>query len=202
MILQPHRIEGTPMSPPESLVVQDATESDMSEIQSIYEKHVLHGIATFEEEPPSIHEMRARRMRVLDSGLPYLAAHLGGQVVGYSYATSYRARPAYRYTIEDSVYILDGLGGKGIGGALLSALIARCECGPWRQMVAVIGDSANMGSVALHRSHGFELTGTLHSVGFKLGRWVDTVLMQRPLGEGSRSKPSDSALVCPTSTRD
>ena len=141
-------------------------------------------------------------MLALDSGLPYLAAHLNGQIVGYSYATAYRARPAYRYTIEDSVYILDGLGGKGIGGALLGALIARCERGPWRQMVAVIGDSANAGSIALHRSNGFELMGMLHSVGFKLGRWVDTVLMQRPLGVGSRSRPSGGQLAGPTSARD
>ncbi len=162
----------------------------MPAIQAIYAHHVLHGLATFEEVPPSVDEMIARRAAVLKAGLPYLAAHLDGRVVGYAYATAYRPRPAYRHTIEDSVYVAQGSSGHGIGRALLRSLIEHCERGPWRQMLAVIGNSANAGSIALHRSLGFQPIGTLHSVGFKLGRWVDTVLMQRTLGDGDRSLPS------------
>ena len=161
----------------------------MPAIQALYAHHVLHGLATFEEMPPSVRDMTERRAAVLTAGLPYLAAELDGQVVGYAYATMYRPRPAYRHTIEDSVYVAQGLGGRGIGAALLRALIARCELGPWRQMLAVIGNSGNVGSIALHRSLGFAPIGTLHSVGFKLGRWVDTVLMQRALGDGDRDLP-------------
>lgn len=167
-----------------AVFVRDAAAADMSTIQAIYAHHVLHGLATFEETPPSTDDMLDRRAAVLALGLPYLVAELDGRVVGYSYATAYRPRPAYRHTIEDSVYIADGLGGRGIGTALLGTLIARCEAGPWRQMLAVIGNSGNAGSLALHRLAGFQTVGTLRSVGFKLGQWVDTVLMQRPLGAG------------------
>jgi phosphinothricin acetyltransferase len=170
--------------------VRDAGEADVPAIQAIYAPHVLHGLATFEEVPPSVAEMAKRRAAVLEAGLPYLAAQLDGRVVGYAYATAYRPRPAYRHTIEDSIYVAHGLGGRGIGVALLQALIERCERGPWRQMLAVIGDSGNARSIALHRRCGFAPIGTLHSVGFKLGRWVDTVLMQRALGDGDRSAPS------------
>ena len=170
--------------------VHDAAEADMPAIQAIYSHHVLHGLATFEEVPPTVAEMTARRAAVLNAGLPYLTARLDGRVVGYAYATAYRPRPAYRHTIEDSVYVEHGLGGRGIGAALLQALIERCERGPWRQMLAVIGHSGNSGSIALHRSFGFQPVGTLHAVGFKLGRWVDTVLMQRALGDGDGSAPS------------
>ena len=171
------------------VTVRDTVESDMPQIEAIYAHHVLHGLASFEEVPPSLDEMCSRRRAVLALGLPYLAAELEGKVVGYSYAATYRARPAYRYTIEDSVYIADGQGGKGVGTALLCELIARCESGPWRQMLAVIGDSGNAGSIALHRNLGFSIVGTLPSVGFKFQRWVDSVLMQRPLGEGDRNNP-------------
>jgi phosphinothricin acetyltransferase len=172
------------------ITIRDATDADMAAIEIIYAHHVLHGLATFEEVPPSADELLVRRASVLALGLPYLVAEMDGRIVGYSYATTYRQRPAYRYTIEDSVYVADGFGGRGIGTALLRTLIARCETGPWRQMLAVIGNSANAGSIALHRSLGFEMAGTLKSVGFKLGRWVDTVLMQRALGEGSRTAPA------------
>lgn len=171
------------------ILVRDARPDDMAAVQKIYAHHVLNGLATFEETPPSVDEMLARRSAVLAAGLPYLAAERGGRIVGYSYATSYRPRPAYRHTIEDSVYVADGLGGEGIGTRLLGTLIARCEAGPWRQMLAVIGDSGNAGSIALHRRLGFQPAGTLQSVGFKLGRWVDTVLMQRVLSEGAGSPP-------------
>ena len=161
----------------------------MGVVAAIYAQHVLHGLASFEEVPPSLAEIQTRRASVLQLGLPYLVAELDGRVVGYSYATAYRARPAYRYTIEDSVYVEDGLNGRGIGSALLGELIARCEHGPWRQMLAVIGDSDNLGSIALHRRMGFRHVGNLTSVGFKLGRWVDSVFMQRALGAGDASNP-------------
>jgi L-amino acid N-acyltransferase YncA len=182
---------GDPADVRPTIIVRDATEADMPAVQKIYAHHVLHGLATFEEVPPTTDELLARRAGVLSQGLPYLAAEIGGAVVGYSYAAPYRPRPAYRYTIEDSVYVADGLYGRGIGRALLSALIERCQTGgPWRQMVAVIGDSGNAASIALHEGFGFQPVGTLRAVGFKLGRWVDTVLMQRELGAGSRTPPS------------
>jgi phosphinothricin acetyltransferase len=161
----------------------------MPTIQAIYAEAVLHGLASFEEIPPSLDEMLSRRSGVVAMGLPYLAAELDGRVAGYAYATSYRSRPAYRFTIEDSVYVAEEMRGQGIGRELLAALITRCEAGPWRQMVAVIGDSENKGSVALHESQGFRMVGTLEAVGFKLGRWVDTVLMQRALGYGGDTPP-------------
>jgi L-amino acid N-acyltransferase YncA len=175
---------------PAGLVVRDAAEADIAAVQSIYEHHVLRGLATFEEIPPTLEEIAARRAATLALGLPYLVAEAEGRVVGYAYATSYRPRPAYRYTIEDSVYVAHGLGRRGIGSALLGTLITRCERGPWRQMLAVIGDSRNEASIAVHRRMGFELTGTFRAVGFKFGRWVDTVLMQRALGSGERSLPT------------
>jgi L-amino acid N-acyltransferase YncA len=172
-----------------AILVRDARDTDMDAVTKIYAAHVLHGLASFEEVPPSFDEMKSRRAAVLQLDLPYLVAELDGRVVGYSYATFYRTRPAYRYTVEDSVYVEDGLHGRGIGTALLAELIARCECGPWRQMLAVIGDSGNAGSIALHRRLGFAPAGNLVSVGFKLGRWVDSVFMQRALGAGDSTKP-------------
>jgi phosphinothricin acetyltransferase len=172
-----------------AILVRDADETDMSAVAGVYAKHVLHGLASFEEVPPPLDEMKSRRAGVLKLGLPYLVAELDNHVVGYSYATFYRARPAYRYTVEDSVYVADGLHGRGIGTALLAELIARCERGPWRQMLAVIGDSDNASSIALHRRLGFTSCGTLASVGFKHGRWVDSVFMQRALGPGDSQKP-------------
>jgi L-amino acid N-acyltransferase YncA len=173
----------------QAVLVRDAREQDMPAIQAIYAHEVLYGSASFEEVPPTTDAMLARRASVLELDLPYLAAELEGRVVGYSYATAYRPRPAYRYTIEDSVYVAQAMQGRGIGRALLSALIARCETGPWRQMIAVIGDSGNAGSIALHRQLGFRLVGTFEAVGFKLGRWVDTVHMQRALGPGGDTLP-------------
>jgi L-amino acid N-acyltransferase YncA len=130
--------------------------------------------------------MLARRRASVEAGLPYLVAEADGQTLGFAYATAYRARPAYRFTVEDSVYVADGLAGRGIGSALLGESIAGCEGGPWRQMIAVVGDSANSGSIALHRRFGFEHVGTLRSVGFKFGRWVDTPILQRALGTAGR----------------
>ena len=171
------------------VLIRDATEADMEAVRAIYEKFVLRSVATFEETPPSAAELNARRKAVRTLGLPYLVAELDGRIVGYSYANTYRPRQAYRYTVEDSIYVEEGMGRLGIGSALLGELIARCEAGPWRQMLAVIGGSGNRASIALHRRHGFEPVGTLRSVGFKLGGWVDSVLMQRPLGGGDRTSP-------------
>lgn len=173
-----------------AIIVRDAGDADMSAVQAIYAEHVLHGLASFEEIPPSRDELQSRRASVLKLGLPYLVAEMQGRVVGYSYATAYRARPAYRYTVEDSVYVADGLSGHGIGTMLLGQLITRCEAGPWRQMLAVIGDSGNAASIALHRRMGFRPAGNLISVGFKLGRWVDSVFMQRALGAGDTAPPA------------
>ena len=179
-----------------SLVVRDAAEADMEAVARIYAHHVERGLATFEEAAPTDEEMRARRLKVLAVGAPYLVAEIDGEIVGYCYAAPYHARPAYRHTLEDSVYVAPGRGGRGIGGALLAELIARCEAGPWRWMVAIIGDSGNAASIALHRRYGFELVGTLRSVGFKLGRWVDTPIMQRALGLGD-SRPPDDLTATP-----
>ncbi|SON55732.1 N-acyltransferase YncA [Hartmannibacter diazotrophicus] len=161
----------------------------MAAAADIYAHHVLHGLASFEEVPPTLGDMVSRRTSVLAAGLPYLVAEMDGAVVGYAYAGPYRPRPAYRYTVENSVYVRDGLGGHGIGSALLGALIAECEKGPWRQMLAVIGNSENAASIGLHQRMGFRHAGTFTSVGFKFGRWVDSVLMQRPLGPGDTTLP-------------
>ncbi len=174
------------------LTVRDATTQDVAAVQAIYAVHVLRGLATFEEVPPTPQEMLSRRAAVLGLGLPYLVAELDGRVVGYCYATEYRARSAYRFTVEDAVYVDANHRGRGVGRQLLEALIATCERGPWRQMLAVIGDSDNTGSIGLHRRLGFEPVGTMHAVGFKFGRWVDVVLMQRALGAGDRTLPAES----------
>jgi L-amino acid N-acyltransferase YncA len=153
----------------------------MPRIHAIYGFHVIHGLASFEEEPPSVDELNRRRADVLDRGLPYLVAEMGGGVLGYSYAAPYRSRPAYRFTVENSVYVDHNLRRRGVGSSLLCALIARCIERECRQMIAVIGDRENMASIALHERLGFIRVGTLCAVGFKFGRWVDSVLMQRAL---------------------
>ena len=171
------------------MLIRPAAAQDLTAIQSIYAYHVLHGLASFEEEPPSVEEMRRRYEEVTAQGLPYVAAEDNGEVLGYGYCTLYRSRSAYRYTLEDSIYVHHGLQGKGIGKALLAELVARCQVLDYRQMIAVIGDSANAASIALHASLGFVRAGNLRSSGYKFGRWVDSVLMQLPLGEGDGSKP-------------
>ena len=176
---------------PSGLLIRDATADDMAAIQAIYSHHVLHGTASFELAPPTVEEMRQRRAAVLAHNLPYLAAELDGQIAGYAYATLYRPRPAYRFTCEDSVYIKPGMAGHGIGGRLLAELVRRCTALGWRQMLAVVGDSANAASLAVHARCGFHPVGTLRSVGHKLGEWRDTVLMQRALGEGDTTPPPE-----------
>ncbi|MBR1219158.1 N-acetyltransferase [Bradyrhizobium sp. U87765 SZCCT0131] len=182
---------------PATFHLRDAVAADMGQVAAIYAFHVQHSLATFEETPPPAAEMAQRLAAVRALGLPYLVAETADGIAGYAYASAYRPRAAYRFTVEDSVYLADGRGGQGLGSALLAALIARCEAGPWRQMIAVIGNSGNAASLALHRRHGFRDVGTLAAVGFKLGRWVDTVLMARALGPGDRVLP-DAAGDAPT----
>jgi L-amino acid N-acyltransferase YncA len=163
------------------LIIRDALESDVSAIAAIYADHVLTGLASFEETPPTTQDLTERWRSVLSHGLPYLVVESDGRVAGYCYAGPYRSRSAYRFTVEDSVYIARASAGQGLGSALLAALIERCERGSWRQMVAVIGDRDNLASIGLHRKFGFRHVGTLEQVGFKFGRSVDSVLMQRAL---------------------
>lgn len=166
-----------------------AQPEDLPAIHAIYAHHVLSGLASFEEEPPSPAELRRRYDEVRARKLPYLAAELDGAVAGYGYCAPYRARSAYRYALEDSVYVRHDAHGRGVGRALLAELIRACEALGYRQMVAIIGDSAHAASIGLHESQGFLRVGTLRAVGFKFGRWVDSVIMQRPLGPGDGSKP-------------
>ena len=173
--------------------IRDCSEADFPQIASIYGHHVLNGIASFEEVSPSVEDLMGRRDDVIAAGLPYLIAEADRQVVGYAYASPYRSRSAYRYTIEDSVYVDHRLGGRGIGRALLSTLVARCDTSDWRQLIAVIGDSDNTASIVLHERCGFVHSGMLRAVGFKFGRWIDTVFMQRALGGGERMSPETAA---------
>jgi len=179
--------------PASPVLVRDATDADVARIQEIYAHHVRHGTASFELEPPTPEQMRERRAGVQALGMPYLVAEVDGAVRGYAYVTPYRPRPAYRHTVEDSVYVEHGWGGRGIGNRLLAALVERCRAAGWRQMLAVVGDSRNAASLALHARQGFHPVGTLRSVGFKLGQWRDTVLLQRELGDGDRTPPADGA---------
>lgn len=172
------------MTSGDSLILRDCGPDDIPAIQSIYADAVLTGTASFELVPPSVDEMRARWENITGGGYPYLVAVLDGEVAGYAYGGAYRARPAYRGNVENSVYVRKDCQRAGVGRALLEDLILRCTESGFRQMIAVIGDSANAGSIGLHRSLGFDLVGTLRSVGWKHGRWLDTVLMQRPLGPG------------------
>ena len=171
-------------------VVRNAGDGDLKAIRAIYAHHVLYGLASFEEEPPDLAEITRRRAAVVALGLPYLVAERAGTVSGFAYAGPFLPRPAYRHTIENSIYVAPDAAGHGLGRLLLGALIERCSAVGCRQMVAVIGDSQNSASVALHAALGFRQVGTLRSTGFKLGRWVDTVLMQRSLGEGDATLPS------------
>ncbi|RMD64182.1 MAG: N-acetyltransferase family protein [Alphaproteobacteria bacterium] len=183
-------------APSAAIVVRDAAASDIPHIQAIYAHHVRHGLASFEEIPPDVAEMMRRFEAITTRNLPYLVAEItepataAPVVQGYAYAGPYRTRPGYRFTVENSIYVAPGGQRRGLGRALLEALIRRCTAAGYRQMVAVIGDSANVASIRLHESFGFERVGVLRSVGFKFGRWVDSVLLQRPLGEGDATLPA------------
>ena len=169
--------------------VRNAAPGDLAAIQAIYAHHVLHGLASFEETPPAVDEMRRRHSSVIAAGLPWFVAADGGEVVGYGYCTPYRTRSAYRFSLEDSVYVRPDCHRRGIGRALLSELIRRCEILGYRQLIAVIGDSAHAPSIGVHAATGFVRVGTIRSVGYKFGRWADSVIMQRPLGPGDGRPP-------------
>lgn len=174
------------------VTIRDAASDDMPFVQRIYAHHVLNSTATFEETPPTEQEMQLRRLAILEHGLPYLVALRGGRIAGYAYAGPYRSRPAYRYTIEDTIYLAHDITGQGIGRALLTALIERCEQGPWRQMIAVIAGNANQGSINVHRKLGFTHAGTQAATGYKFKQWIDVIFMQRALSGGHLSPPDES----------
>jgi phosphinothricin acetyltransferase len=169
--------------------LREARPGDGADLQRIYAHHVLHGFGSFEEIPPDAQEMERRRIAVQEHGLPYLVAEAAGRVLGFAYAGRYRPRSAYRFTVEDSVYVAPDAMGRGIGSRLLADVIARAEAAGMRQMIAVIGDSANLGSIRLHERLGFTRAGLLVAVGWKQERWLDSVLMQRALGAGDRAAP-------------
>ena len=175
---------------PAGLVVRAANAADLPAITAIYAHHVRHGLASFEEQPPDEDEMRRRWDDVVSRGLPWLVAVAAGRVCGYAYAAPYRLRSGYRYTLEDSIYVAPETHRRGVGRALLEALIARCTALGYRQIIAVIGDSANVASIALHEGLGFRHAGVLPATGYKFKRWVDCVLMQRELGEGAATPPA------------
>jgi len=171
----------------DQITIRDVEDSDIAFIQEIYADEVLHGVSSWEENPPDQTEMLNRKNGVVGGGYPYRVAVHNDKVVGYAYVSSYRPRPGYRYTVENSIYIHKDARGSGLGRLLLEDLITECEIRGYRQMIAVIGDSENLPSIAFHQKMGFELAGTIKSIGFKFGRWMDSVLMQRSLNDGSNS---------------
>jgi phosphinothricin acetyltransferase len=175
------------MSAPE---IRPTREVDLPAITAIYEHAVRHGTATFELDPPDLAEMTRRYRALMDGGYPHFVALLDGRIAGYAYAGAYRPRPAYRFTVENSIYLDPAVHRRGIGLLLLQRLILECEARGFRQMIAVIGDSANAGSIGVHTRTGFKMIGTHPNVGLKFGRWLDTVMMQRDLGEGGTSVPA------------
>jgi phosphinothricin acetyltransferase len=173
-----------------TLDIRPAAAADLPAITAIYEHAVRYGTATFELIPPDLTEMTRRFDALMEGGFPYFVAVLEGSVIGYAYAGAYRPRPAYRFTVENSVYLQPAIHRRGVGLKLLQRLIAECEARGYRQMIAVIGDSANAGSVGVHGKCGFQMIGTHPDVGFKFGRWLDTVMMQRALGGGGKTLPA------------
>ncbi len=167
-----------------SLLVRPAVDADLDAITALYAWHVRNGTGTFELDPPDVAEMTSRRAAVLGNGWPWLVAERDGQVLGYAYANTFRPRAAYRWCVEDSIYLAPEATGQGVGSALLAELLARCEAAGARQVLALVGDSANVGSLGVHRRLGFEHCGTLRAAGWKLGRWLDVVMLQKSLGAG------------------
>lgn len=177
--------------PQPALILRPSTPADLAAITAIYAEAVLHGTGTFELDPPDEAEMARRRDDVLSKGLPWLVAQRDGQVLGYAYANPFRPRKAYRFCLEDSIYLHPDARGQGLGRLLLTELIGRCEAAGARQMLAVIGDAANAGSIGVHAALGFHHTGVLKASGWKFGRWLDVVLMQRALGAGDSQPASE-----------
>ena len=190
---QNRKVMTAPQHTSRSITVRACTEGDMRAVTEIYAHHVIHSPATFELEPPDLVEMIRRRRAIVAGGYVYLVAEARSGIVGYAYVAAFRSRPAYRFTVEDSVYVRAGEERKGIGLRLLQALLAECETKLFRQMIAVIGDSANHASIELHRRLGFRMIGAFYSSGFKFGHWIDTVLMQKELGEGGHTPPMEAA---------
>lgn len=174
-------------------LIRPSTEHDLPAITRIYAHHVLHGTGTFETTPPSVDEMTARRADVLSKGLPWLVIEEAGEILGYAYGNWFKPRPAYRFSVEDSIYLAPEAAGKGLGRALLAELLAVLERGGIRKVMAVIGDSANAGSIGVHKALGFEPVGVVPSCGWKFGRWLDIVMMQRAIGDGDRTPPEAAA---------
>jgi L-amino acid N-acyltransferase YncA len=175
------------------LNLRPSTEADLRAITAIYAHHVLHGTGTFETTPPDEADMAARRADVLAKGLPYLVAENDGRVIGFAYCQWFKPRPAYRFSAEDSIYLHPDAAGKGLGKRLLAELERQAEAAGIRKLIAVIGDSNNAGSVGVHRAAGFTTVGTLRSCGWKFGKWLDIVLMEKTLGEGDTTPPEPRA---------
>jgi len=175
-------------------ILRPSQEPDLPAITAIYGHHVLHGSGTFETEPPSLADMRARRAEVLARQLPYLVAADGGRILGFAYCNWFKPRPAYRFSAEDSIYLTPDVHQRGLGRALLAELAAQAEAAGVRKLIAVIGDSANAGSIGVHRSVGFEQVGVLKSCGWKFERWLDVVLMEKTLGAGSSLPPQSTGV--------
>ncbi len=174
-------------------LIRPSLEQDIPAITAIYAHHVLNSTGTFETEPPSLADMTARRADVLGKGLPYLVAELNGEIAGFAYGNWFKPRPAYRYSVEDSIYLAPGLQGKGLGRALLAELLVCCEAAGIRKVMAIIGDSANTASVGVHKALGFEEVGQVKSCGWKFGAWRDIVIMQKSLGAGDSTPPDGAA---------
>ena len=173
-------------------LIRPSREDDIAAITAIYGHHVLHSTGTFETEAPGIADMTARRADVLSKGLPYLVAEEDGRIVGFAYGNWFKPRPAYRYSVEDSIYLAPDAHRQGLGRALLAELMAHCETAGIRKVMAIIGDSANAGSIGVHRALGFEQAGIIQSCGWKFGAWRDIVIMQKTLGAGDTQPPTDS----------
>ena len=176
-----------------ALLIRPSSAADVPALTAIYTHHVLNGTGTFELEAPDEAEMAKRHEDLLAKGLPWLVAERGGQVLGYAYANHFKPRRAYRFCLEDSIYIAPSAQGQGLGRMLLAELMARCEAAGTRQMIAIIGDSANLGSIGVHRTLGFEHVGTMKAAGWKFERWLDVVVMQKSLGLGASAVPVDAA---------
>jgi len=175
----------------DTVTIRTVEEQDFAAIQRIYEDQVLNGVSSWEEDPPSVEEIKTRGQNVVDGGFPYLVAMEDKTLLGYAYASSYRGRVGYRFTVENSVYVSKKARGKGVGRLLMDALIGECTSLGFRQMIAVIGSSDNTASITFHETMGFDKVGVLPSIGFKFGRWMDSVIMQLSLGESDKTRPEN-----------